>query len=73
MFDQKIKETMSKISLGRKTRESEEMTRPRVEMKQDDWVDWISGHERKKKKSEGLQICNIPWLRSSPLCGQGHH
>ena len=73
MFDSGIKKTMGKISLGNKIRRMEEMIRPRVEMEQDDWADWVSSHERKKKKDPSLSICNIPWVRSSPLCGQGHH
>ncbi|GAG06971.1 unnamed protein product [marine sediment metagenome] len=72
-FNKNTKKTMSKISSSQDIRETEEMIRPRIEMEQDGWVDWVSTHERKKRESEGMSLCDLPWMKSSPLCGRGHH
>jgi len=73
MFDKSTKKTMSTISSSQDIRETEEMSRPRIEVERDDWVDWVSTHESRKREREGMSLCGLPWIKSSPLCGRGHH
>ena len=50
-------------------RMEEGLVRPRVENRPDPWVDWVSGHRRRKQRESGVDACSLPGLWSSSLCG----
>jgi hypothetical protein len=53
------------ISMSENDRLEEELVRPRIEIWPDEWVEWVSSHEK------GQSIC----LESevSPFCPRGYH
>jgi hypothetical protein len=56
------------LSMSQSDRFEEELTRPRVEVWPDEWVDWVASH-RKDKSNFACWAGGI----SSPFCPNGHH
>lgn len=56
------------LSMTQADRFEEELTRPRVEIRPDEWVDWVSSH----RGDQTNFACYAGGL-SSPFCPNGYH